>query len=156
MNNSEDWGWYAQQKCKTSQRAQNCQSTWLVKWLLWSLWVLREFPQVRIIFSNRSSIVMSIEKAFFFFLKSSQQLLSFQCCFFSLGPTVGYLLWTFPKFIIWEDITFDHDRDLAVDFLESSHFGGNISEINYFDLLGVESGMPRNCNCQSSCQQYGI
>ena len=87
---------------------------------------------------------------------AGQQLLDFQYCFSPLGPIIGYVT-NFSKTIIWEKIPSDHDRGLAIDFLDSRVLGGIISEMVSFGLQDVESRRPRDFNnSKSSQQKHGI
>lgn len=57
--------------------------------------------------------------------------------------------------IIGENILLDHDRGLAIGFLESSVFGNYISKV-YSGTQEVESGMPRNLPLRGSIARAAI
>lgn len=46
----------------------------------------------------------------------------------------------------------DHDRGLAIGFLENSIFGRNMSKMVSLDLQGFESGMPRKLSNRAAAK----
>lgn len=85
------------------------------------------------------------QSSFFFFNQTNDYWIS-NIVFPFLGPTIGHLWSVFylmmMMMMILENIPMDHDRCLALGFLESSIFSRNMSEVVSFDLQRCESGMP--------------
>lgn len=85
------------------------------------------------------------ELLFFFFFNQTNDYWISNIVFPFLGPTIGHLWSIFyltMMMMISENIPMDHDRGLALGFLESSIFSRNMNEVVSFDLQRCESGMP--------------
>lgn len=70
--------------------------------------------------------------------------------FLLLGGQLLGVSGQFFQIIMCENILFDDDRGLALWVSLREPFGRNISEVDYFGLQGVESGMSRKLNNKQS------